>query len=81
MKGFTFTLPFNLFHRNGGWIFYDLRHFSAPEPDDPVSHGRQRRIMGNNDDRHMLLAAGILQKLKNLFARIVVKSACWFITE
>ena len=48
---------------------------AALDGDDPIRHGRQSGVVGDDDDRNALLAAGILQQLQNLLTGFVVERA------
>ena len=48
---------------------------------DPVCHGTDGLIVGDDHQRFPLLPAGILQKLQNRFARLIVQSSGGLIAE
>lgn len=45
------------------FICLHLCHLTAPEPDQTVSHRRERRVMGDENDRNTILSSGVLQEL------------------
>ena len=56
-------LPFYLFHRRRVLICFHARHFSVSDFNHAVRHRCQRRVVSDDNDRHPLLPAGILQQL------------------
>ena len=56
-----------------------LCHRTVSHMYHPVCHRRNRGIMGYNHNGHILFPAGILQKLQNLFAGVVIQCAGRFI--
>ena len=50
-------------------------HATVLKADQAIGHGRQRGVVGDDDDRNALLAAGILQQLQDLLTGFIVERA------
>ena len=50
-------------------------HATVLKADQAIGHGRQRGVVGDDDDRNALLAASVLQQLQDLLAGFIVKCA------
>lgn len=61
-------------------VFFGSGHFAAMNVDHPISHGRQRLVMGYYDYRLIHVAAAILEQLENCFSGAVVQSSGRLIT-
>ena len=72
---------FDLFYRYRLRIAHVVVDPAVFDGDDPVRHGLQRSVVRNDDDRHSLLPAAVLQKLQNLFAGLVVQRAGRLVAE
>ena len=64
-------------------MFVDLvgQDLSALDLDDPVRHGRQGRVVGNDDDGAPCFAAGALEQGQHLLAGFVVQRTGGLIAE
>ncbi|MNP49230.1 hypothetical protein D3C76_1434030 [compost metagenome] len=56
-------------------------HLAVLEVDDLVGHRRQSRIVGDDQHRDLFPPAHVLKQLQDLFARIVIQSACGLIAQ
>lgn len=48
---------------------------------DFIGHRGQSGVMCDDNDRHPLFAAGVLEQLQDLFSGVVIQGACGLVTE
>ena len=75
------SLPLDLGNRRGRRVERHVCDLAALETDQAVSHGGKRGVMGDDDDRDAVVAAGVLQQLQDLLARLVVEGAGGLVAE
>ena len=66
-------LPFQHLGGLGRRVYLHGGHGALTHVDDPVRDGRESAVVGDDHHRATRLAAGVLQKLQNGLARLVVE--------
>ena len=62
-------------------VAFHGRHLAALDVNDPVGHGGEGGVVGDDHHGHALLPAGVLKELQNLLARHIVQGARGLVAE
>ena len=75
------SLPFNFLNIRWVGVGGDVGNGAVSDMDDPVSHGGQRAVVGNDKNGHTGPASGFLQQTQDGFAGLIVQRAGRFVAK